>query len=209
MSSNESTISNNSIKASRFSKVRTMTGVAMLSAVAYVLMFFEFAVPLMPSFIKLDFSELPALIGGFAYGPAAGVAICLIKNIIHLLNTQTGGVGELSNFILGAVFVFISAAIYKKMHSKKGAILGATVGAAAMAAVSLVTNYYIVYPIYTVFMPMDAIIGAYQLILPSVKDLWQCLLVFNVPFTFIKGMCSVIVTVMVYKPLSPILKGNY
>ncbi len=209
MSSNESTISNNSIKASRFSKVRTMTGVAMLSAVAYVLMFFEFAVPLMPSFIKLDFSELPALIGGFAYGPAAGVAICLIKNIIHLLNTQTGGVGELSNFILGAVFVFISAAIYKKMHSKKGAILGATVGAAAMAAVSLVTNYYIVYPIYTVFMPMDAIIGAYQLILPSVKDLWQCLLVFNVPFTFIKGMCSVIVTVMVYKPLSPILKGNH
>ena len=209
MSSNESTISNNSIKASRFSKVRTMTGVAMLSAVAYVLMFFEFAVPLMPSFIKLDFSELPALIGGFAYGPAAGVAICLIKNIIHLLNTQTGGVGELSNFILGAVFVFISAAIYKKMHSKKGAILGATVGAAAMAAVSLVTNYYIVYPIYTVFMPMDAIIGAYQLILPSVKDLWQCLLVFNVPFTFIKGMCSVIVTVMVYKPLSPILKGDH
>ncbi|SFL13556.1 Riboflavin transporter FmnP [Lachnospiraceae bacterium KH1T2] len=209
MSSNESTISNNSIKASRFSKVRTMTGVAMLSAVAYVLMFFEFAVPLMPSFIKLDFSELPALIGGFAYGPAAGVAICLIKNIIHLLNTQTGGVGELSNFILGAVFVFISAAIYKKMHSKKGAILGATIGAAAMAAVSLVTNYYIVYPIYTVFMPMDAIIGAYQLILPSVKDLWQCLLVFNVPFTFIKGMCSVIVTVMVYKPLSPILKGDH
>lgn len=209
MSSNESTISNNSIKASRFSKVRTMTGVAMLSAVAYVLMFFEFAVPLMPSFIKLDFSELPALIGGFAYGPAAGVAICLIKNIIHLLNTQTGGVGELSNFILGAVFVFISAAIYKKMHSKKGAILGATVGAAAMAAVSLVTNYYIVYPIYTVFMPMDAIIGAYQLILPSVKDLWQCLLVFNVPFTFIKGICSVVVTVMVYKPLSPILKGNH
>lgn len=209
MSSNESTISNNSIKASHFSKVRTMTGVAMLSAVAYVLMFFEFAVPLMPSFIKLDFSELPALIGGFAYGPAAGVAICLIKNIIHLLNTQTGGVGELSNFILGAVFVFISAAIYKKMHSKKGAILGATVGAAAMAAVSLVTNYYIVYPIYTVFMPMDAIIGAYQLILPSVKDLWQCFLVFNVPFTFIKGMCSVIVTVMVYKPLSPILKGNH
>ncbi|MCR5525859.1 MAG: ECF transporter S component [Lachnospiraceae bacterium] len=208
MSVNESTITSNSMKENRYSKVRTMTGVAMLSAVAYVLMFLEFAVPLMPSFIKMDFSELPALIGGFAYGPAAGVAICLIKNVIHLLNTQTGGVGELSNFILGAVFVFVAASIYKKAHSKVGAIIGSTIGAAIMAGISLITNYYIVYPIYTVFMPMDAIIGAYQIILPSVKNLWQCLLVFNVPFTFIKGMCSVIITFLVYKPLSPILKGE-
>ena len=190
------------------SRIRKICGVAMLSAVAYVLMFLEFPIPfLIPSFIKMDFSELPALVAAFAYGPVAGVAVCLVKNVIHLLNTQTGGVGELSNFILGAVFVFTAGSIYKKMHSKKGAIIGATLGALIMAVISIVTNYYIVYPIYTAFMPMEAIIEAYRLILPSVSNLWQCLFVFNLPFTFIKGICSVIITFLIYKPISPILKG--
>ena len=186
-----------------------MCGVAMLSAVAYILQFLEFPIPmLIPAFIKLDFSELPALIGAFAYGPAAGVAICFIKNVIHLLNSQSGGVGELSNFILGASFVFVAGIIYKRSHNKKGAMLGSVIGAVCMAVISVFTNYYVVYPIYTVFMPMEAIIGAYQAILPSVKNLWQCLIVFNLPFTFVKGMLSVIITFLIYKPLSPVLKGR-
>ena len=82
--------------------MRKLTGTAMLSAIAYVLMFLDFSVPFMPSFIKMDLSELPALIGSFAYGPVAGVIICLIKNVLHLFITTTGGVGELSNFLLGA-----------------------------------------------------------------------------------------------------------
>ena len=188
--------------------VRMLTGTAMLSAIAYVLMFLEFPVPLIPSFIKMDFSELPALIAAFAYGPAAGVIVCLIKNVIHLLNTQSGGVGELSNFLLGAVFVFTAGMVYKKAHNKKGAVIGAVAGTVIMGIISVFTNYYIVYPIYTKFMPMEAIIGAYQLIYPGVKDLWGCLLVFNLPFTIVKGLCSVIITVLVYKPLSPILHGS-
>ena len=76
-------------------RIRKLTGTAMLSAVAYILMFLEFPIPfLIPPFIKMDFSELPALIAGFAYGPLSGVAVCLIKNLLHLMNTQTGGVGE-------------------------------------------------------------------------------------------------------------------
>ena len=188
--------------------IRRLTGTAMLSAIAYVLMFLEFPIPLIPSFIKMDFSELPALIASFAYGPAAGVIVCLIKNLIHLLNTQSGGVGELSNFILGAVFVFIAGIIYKKIHNKKGAVTGAVAGAVVMGVISVFTNYYVVYPIYTNFMPMEAIIGAYQLIYPGVKDLWGCLLIFNLPFTVFKGLCSVIITIFIYKPLSPILHGN-
>ena len=80
--------------------VRKMTVTAMLSAVAFVLMFLDTAVPFMPSFIKLDLSELPALIASFALGPVWGVIVCLIKNLLHLTMTQTGGVGELSNLRL-------------------------------------------------------------------------------------------------------------
>ena len=181
----------------------------MLSAAAYVLMFLEFPIPfLIPPFIKMDFSELPALLASFAYGPLWGVAVCLIQNLIHLSNTQTGGVGELSNFLLGASFVFVAGLIYKKMHTNKGARAGALIGAAAMGLISLFTNYYIVYPIYTNFMPMEAIIGAYQLILPSVNDLWDCLIIFNLPFTIFKGLCSVLISMLIYKPLRNVLKGN-
>ena len=180
----------------------------MLSAVAYILMFLEFPIPfLIPSFIKMDFSELPALIASFAYGPVSGVLVCLIKNLLHLMNTQTGGVGELSNFMLGASFVIIAGLFYKKMHTKKGALIGSISGAIVMGLISIVTNYYIVYPIYTNFMPMEAIIGAYRLIVPSVDDLWDCLLIFNLPFTIFKGLCSVLITMLIYKPLRNILKG--
>ena len=87
------------------SSIRYMTVTAMLSAVAFILMFLDFSVPFMPPFIKMDLSELPALIGSFAMGPLCGVLICLIKNVLHLFITTTGGVGELSNFLLGAAFV--------------------------------------------------------------------------------------------------------
>ena len=181
----------------------------MLSAIAYILMFLEFPIPfLIPSFIKMDFSELPALLAAFAYGPLWGVTVCLIKNLIHLMNTQTGGVGELSNFMLGACFVLTAGIVYRRMHTKRGALTGSVIGAAVMGVVSLFTNYFIVYPIYSNFMPMEAIIGAYQLIVPSVDDLWDCLIIFNLPFTIFKGLCSVLISVFVYKPLRNILKGN-
>lgn len=206
MSHNEMTMNPQSARSSR---IRTMCGTAMLSAVAYVLMFLEFPLPMiMPSFIKMDFSDLPALLASFAYGPLSGIAVCFVKNVLHLMNTQSGGVGELSNFILGATFVTISGIVYHKMHSKKGAIIGSVIGAAVMAVISLFSNYYIVYPVYTAFMPMEAIIGAYKVIFSKVNTLWDCLLVFNVPFTFFKGLCSVAITFLIYKPLSPILKGN-
>lgn len=92
----------------------------MLSALSTVLMFFSFNVPLMPSFIKMDFSELPALIGAYALGPLGGVAICLVKNLVNLLFTTTGGVGELSNFLIGACFTLPAGLIFKKSAPGQG-----------------------------------------------------------------------------------------
>ncbi len=184
----------------------TMTVVAMLSAIAFILQFFEFGVPFMPSFIKLDLSDLPSLIGAFAVGPVGGVLIALIKNLFHLALTSSAGVGELSNFILNAIFVLPAGIIYKKKKTKQRALWGSILGAVLMAGLSVVTNYFVVYPVYYNFMPKEAIIAAYQVIFPKVNTILECLVVFNLPFTFMKAMISVVITLLIYKPISPILK---
>lgn len=188
--------------------IRLLVGTGMLSGLAFVLQYLEFPIPIMPFFIRFDFSDLPALIGAFAYGPLAGVIVEFIKNLLHCTVTQSFTVGELSNFILGAVFTATAGLIYKKNKAKKGAIIGAVVGSVVMGIISFPSNLFIVYPAYAKFTPMNEIIDAYSKLLPSVGKLWQALLIFNVPFTIVKGLISTLITVLVYKRLSPVLKGR-
>ena len=101
---------------------------AMLCAVAFVLQFIEFSIPLIPSFVKLDLSDLPALLGTFSLGPVYGVVIQLVKNLLHLPFGSSAGVGELSNFLLGAVFAFIAGIVYKKHKNRGGALWGSVAG---------------------------------------------------------------------------------
>ncbi len=189
-------------------RTRYLTVTALLSAVAFILQFFEFPIPLVPPFIKMDFSDLPELIGAFAMGPVCGVLIALIKNLIHLPLSQSGGVGEMCNFFLGAAFALPAGLVYKFNKTKNGAIAGAAAGALSMAVLSFPINYFITYPFYELMMPREVIIAAYQEILPSVNTLAQCLLIFNLPFTLFKAVCSVVITMLIYKKLSPILHGN-
>lgn len=190
------------------STVRKLTTTAVMAAIATILMYIEFPIPVMPAFVKLDFSELPALLTSFALGPWYGALVCLLKNLIHLPVTSSSGVGELANFLIGIFFVIPAGLIYQKMKSRKGALIGSLSGAIIMALISFPINYFIVYPFYTNFMPMEAIIGAYQAILPSIRGLADALLIFNVPFTFVKGILNVIITFLIYKRLSPIIKGT-
>ena len=104
--------------------VRKLTVTAMLAAISVVLMYLQISVPFMPAFIQFDFSDLPALIGAYAFGPVAGVVIVLLKNVIHLLVSQTAWIGELSNFILGVLFVLPAGLIYKMKKNKAGALVG-------------------------------------------------------------------------------------
>ena len=188
-------------------KTHKLTVVAMLSAVAFVLMFLDFSVPLMPGFIKMDISELPGLLASFAMGPVCGAQVCLIKNLIHLLITSTNGAGELCNFLLGAFYVVPAGLIYQRLKTRKGAIIGALVGTVIMALVSIPVNYFITYPVYVVVygLPLEAIIGMYQAIRPSVNGLLECLIIFNTPFNLAKGLLTAIVCFLIYKPLSPLL----
>ena len=189
-------------------KVRYIAVTGVLAACAYVLQLIEVPVPFMPTFIKFDFSDLPALIGSFAMGPVCGIIIELLKNLFHALVSQSFGVGEISNFILGAVFVGVAGLIYKLNKTKKGAVIASFAGAIIMALVSLPSNIYFVYPVYYNFMPKATILQAYQAIIPSMKSVEQSILVFNVPFTFVKGMIDVIITLLIYKHISPLLKGS-
>jgi len=190
---------------------RQIAVTAMLSAVAFVLMYIEISIPIIPSFIKFDFSDLPALIGAFALGPVYGVIIELIKNILHLVVSQSMFIGELSNFILGAVFTFTAGFLYQRNKTKKNALIGGIVGAVVMGLVSIPSNYFVVYPVYvSAFFGGDesVCVAIYQAIWSAPKTLLQCLIYFNLPFTIVKGLISVAITMFIYKPLSPILKGH-
>ena len=180
----------------------------MLTAIAVVLQYIEFSVPIVPSFLKLDFSDLPELIGTFVLGPLWAVIICLLKNLIHIPFGTSGGVGELSNFLLGATFSLVAGLIYQHNKTRKTALLACGLGALAMAAVSFPTNYFIVYPAYANMWfggTTEPIVGMYKTILPASDTLVKSLLIFNVPFTLAKGIIVAVITMFVYKPLSNLI----
>ena len=189
--------------------VRKIAMTAILSAVATVLMFISFSLPIIPSFVKMDFSELPALIAAFSMGPVSGVVVCFIKNLVNLTMSTTGGAGELCNFLMGVTFVVPAGLLYKFRKDRWGALWGSLLGAVIMAAMSFPINYFITYPFYTATMlSEEAILSMYQAINPAVETLAQALLWFNVPFTFFKAACDVAITFAVYKRISPLIHGQ-
>lgn len=188
---------------------RSIVMTALLGAVASVLMFFSFSVPFMPNFIKMDLSEMPALVAAFSMGPLSGAAVCLIKNVVNVFSTTTAGVGELSNFLLGVAFVVPAGFIYKFKKNRLGALIGSLTGSVAMAVIGLPINYFVTYPLYIKMgFPLDIIIGMYQDILPSVDGLLMCLIVFNLPFTLVRGIVDSALTFLIYKKISPLIKGK-
>lgn len=195
-----------------------VTLTAVLSAISFVLMFLEFPIPIIPSFIKFDVSDLPALFGAFALGPVYGIIIELLKNLLHIVikGTSSAFIGELSNFLLGAVLCLAAGLIYKSKKTKKTAVIACFAGSLAMGLLCLPINYFLVYPAYVKFynMPLEAIIGMYQAIfgrvaeIPTSNALFNCLIIFNVPFTFCKGVVDSLLCMLIYKPLSKFIKGK-
>ena len=171
----------------------------------------KFTVPVMPKFIKFDFSDVPAMLASLTMGPVSGVFVCVLKNLWGCLTSSTGCVGELQNLVLSVALVFPAGILTHKNGSVKRAVTGSLLGAAAMAAISFPANLFIMYPIYAqVFKtPMEGIIGMYKAILPSVETLPQCLLIFNVPFTLVKGLIAGIFSVVLYKKLRPVFSNLY
>ena len=187
---------------------RTITITALLASISYILAFIEFPVPLSPSFARMDLSDIPALIGAFVFGPVTGVIIELIKNVLQLLSTSTAGVGELANFLIGASYVWIAGFIYKYKRTKKGAISAYIISSIVMGVVATIVNYFILLPLFETFMPLDQLIASFSEFLPFIQTKLDVVLYNVLPFNIIKGLVVGLVTMVVYKKLTPVLKGE-
>lgn len=188
--------------------VRTISMTAMLSAVAYLLAFVEFPVPLSPSFARMDLSDLPALIGAFAFGPLSGLLIELVKNALQLLTTSTGGIGEIANFLMGASYVVTAGFIYKRHKTKKTALLACIAASFVMGAAAALANYFILLPLFETFMPLDQLIASFGAFLPFIHTKLDIVLFNALPFNILKGLVIGGVTMLIYKKLALVLKGR-
>ena len=187
--------------------VQTLAVSAMMAALASVLMFLELPLPLFPSFLKLDFSDFPALIAAFTCGPAAGVAVEIVKNLIHFLaGSRTAGVGELANAIVGCALVVPAGLIYRRRRTFAGALLGLAVGTLAMGLIGGLVNFFLLIPFYSHQIPMDKIIEMGAKIIPAINSKFKLVLYSIVPFNLLKGVLISAVTLLLYKHISRLLK---
>lgn len=191
-------------------KVKYLTKVGILAAIAALLQLIEFPLPFIaPSFYKIDFSDVPALIGGFALGSLSGVIIELIKNILHIVikGTSTAFVGEFANFATGCALVLPAAILYRKRKSFKIAVLGLCIGAVFFVIVGALLNYYLLVPAYSFFfkLPIDQIIKFGSDINPSIVDLKSLIIVAVMPFNLLKAIFVAILTLLLYKRVSHVL----
>ena len=197
--------------ASRVS-LKSMVQIGMLGAVSVVLMMFEIPLWFAPPFYKIDLSEIPVLIGAFALGPVAGVLIELIKVILHIVfkGSATAGVGDFANFLIGCSFIVPAGVLYRRKKSKKAAVLGLAVGTVFMVALGCIINAFVLLPVYAKAfgMPMEALIGMGTAVNPGINSLTTFALFAVAPFNLLKAVIVSVITVLLYKYISPILKGN-
>jgi riboflavin transporter len=186
-------------------KTRWVAQSGILAAVAIVLMYLEFPLPLMPGFLKFDFSEIPILIAAFTLGPLSAVLIEFVKNAAHLPVTQTGGVGELANFLVGCAFVIPAGIIYQRNKSKKNALLAMLAGTLLMTLFASLMNYFVMIPFYirVIGIPFEAIVGMVSAAgNKMVSDLKTLIVFVFVPFNLFKGIVVSIIVAVIYKRVS-------
>ncbi len=188
---------------------RTLVQIGMLSALAIILMQFEIPLPFAPAFYKIDFSEVPVLIGCFSMGPFAGVLIELIKVILNVAikGTMTMGIGDAANFLIGCAFCVPAALIYQKKRTKSGAVTGMVVGTVIMTILGCVLNAYILLPVYAKAfeMPLDALVSMGTEVNGAITGLMTFVLFAVVPFNLLKGILVSLIVFFVYKKIRQVL----
>ncbi len=194
----------NNISKSKFT-TRQLTGIAILGALSSILFLFEIPIVL---FYKLDFSNLPVLLGTFAYGPLGGTFVLLIKDLTGLLHTTTGGIGQLADFLNGIIFVIIAGFYYKKDRTRKGALIGMLISVLVSTVASVLINMYILIPFYIPNDGAAVVTKMAQAQFPFVDSFFKVMLLITAPFNILKGAVVSAITFILYKKLSPILHGK-
>lgn len=192
--------------------IRNIAQMGVLAAISFILTTLEFPVWFAPGFYRIDLSELPVMIGAFAMGPLAGVLIEFVKVVLYFFihGSATAGVGEIANFIAGCCLVVPAALFYQRKKTRKMALLGMCVGMVLMAAAGWAQNAFVILPLYaTAFhMPLASIVAMGTQMNPSVTDLSTFVLLIVVPFNLLKGGMVSMLTLLLYKQVSPILHGR-
>ena len=191
-------------------KIQRMTLIAMFSAIAFILMYFDFPLGFAPPFYKLDFSELPVLLGSFILGPVAGVLIEVLKILLKLAvkGTDTALVGEFSNFVIGCSYILPASLIYGLMKDKKGMLLGLVSGKVLMSTAGCFLNAFVVVPKYAeIFgMPLSTIIAMGTKVNKNITDMTTFIAFAVLPFNVFKCIVVSILTMMFYVPFLMIKK---
>ena len=204
--------STNDTKRSRSgsgTRVQYIAQIGMLAAVATVLMLFEFPLPFVPNFYKLDFSEIPVL-GTFALGPVAGIMTECIKILLNFVinGTETGGIGEIANFLIGCSMCIPAGLIYQKIHNKKGAWIGLITGTLLMTVFGCLINAFVLLPTYAVVygMPLDGLVQMGHALNPAINGVATFVVLAVAPFNLIKGVLISAILLLIYKKVQPILR---
>lgn len=192
------------------SKTGSLTYTAIFAAIASVLMYFEFPLPLMPPFLQVDLSGVAVLIGAFIFGIRPAICMIVVKDIIHLTKSATGGSGELADFFMLTTMVIIAVTIYQAHKTRKMAVVGCLAGTVGMALVGMLTNNFLIIPYYTVAMgwPIETILDLCAQVNPYIGSMWGYLLLGVLPFNLIKGVIITVITLLVYKKLSIFIKSK-
>ena len=171
--------------------VRTLTSLGMLTAIAYVVMVLSKALPQVSGFLQLDLKDTVICIGGFVFGPLAAAIISIVVAVVEMFTvSDTGPIGLIMNVLATCAYCCTAAFVYKKMHTKKGAVIGLTLGIIALTAVMLLWNYLIT-PIYMV---MDRSVVA-AMLAPVL-----------LPFNLVKGGLNMALILLLYKPVVTALR---
>lgn len=202
---------NDRLREKKMQRTRRMVIIAMLSAIAVVLMLFEFPLPFLPGFYKIDASELPIVIGAFTLGPVAAVLMEFIKVMINLLTdgTTTAFVGEFANFLIGCAFVVPASIVYYYKKTKKNAAIGLALGLVICTVSGCFLNAYLLLPAYSkaFHMDIDALIAMGTAVNGMINSLLTFVIFATAPLNIVKCVVVSILTMLVYKPISKILKG--
>lgn len=172
--------------------IKTMVAIGMLSSISYVLMLLNFPIPPFPQFLMIDFSDIPALIAALIFGPAAGILVELIKNILDYFMTGSATgvpVGHIANFAAGILFVLPTYYMYSKLKTKKGMTFGLVIGTMVMAVIMSVLNYLVILPAYTFFLNFPAM---------SAPEMRTMIVTGILPFNIIKGLIISFVFMLIF-----------
>ena len=191
---------------------RMLAQIAMLAAVGAILMYFEIPLPFAPSFLEIDFSEVPVMIGTFTMGPVAGVAIEVVKILLKLVlkGTLTMGIGDVANILIGCALCVPAGIIYRRTHTRKGALIGMLTGTVIMTVLGCFLNAFVLLPTYAKAfeMPIDGLVAMGTAVNGAITNLSTFVILAVVPFNLLKGCLVSLVVFLIYKKISPILRMN-